>query len=423
MKFDRTYFSLLITKKKSKQVTSLYASMVMGIAVGIGVSVFNTRVLGKEQYGDLKFLQNLFLFIVTFLTLGLFVSGARIIAQKKYDDVKKKIIGIIILLGAVVSIIMIICLFIFSFFEEKIFDNNLGNIIRIISPLLFVFPFQQCLNQILTGDNKIYSLSIYRIAPKVLYLLTAVSFNLVFKLTLLNSLIIQLVSFGIVIIFLLIKIHPEFKEIKKSYKIIWQENKTYGLHIYIGLLFGVATSRLGGIAIGYYLNNTSVGYFSLANTITMPLMLIPNVVGTTFYKDFANRNSISKKATTVTIILSISVLIFFLLIVKKIILLLYSSEYSAVVSLAYLVSIGCIFHGFGDYINRFIGAHGIGKYNRNAAICVGISNIVGYIILIKLFGVKGAVITKVFSGIIYFGMMVYYYKKLIHDIELNMIKK
>jgi len=397
-------------KKKAKQIGSLYTSMVLGIIFGIGVSVINTRLLGPEQYGNLKFLQNLFSFVVTFLTLGVFVSGSRLLALKKNEAIKHQLIGNLLILSSAVSVALIIGLFIFSFFEEQIFHNELGRIIRIFSPLLFVFPFQLCLQNIMQGDNRIYELSFFRIAPRILYIIGAISFNYFVPLSLTSALGIQLLVLALIILVMIIRFKPKFVNIKKNLSIIWQENKTYGFQVYIGFLTGVASANLGGLSIGYFIDNTNVGFYSLALTTTMPLTMIPNAVGTTFFKDFANRDSIPKKATVVTIALSIGALIFFLLIIKKVILLLYSSEYSAVVPLAYLVSIGFVFHGFGDYINRFLGAHGKGKKLRNGAFTVGIFNIVGYLLLVYLLGVKGAAITKMISGLIYWAMMYHFYK-------------
>lgn len=76
-----------------------------------------------------------------------------------------------------------------------------------------------------------------------------------------------------------------------------------------------------------------------------------------------------------------------------------------------MVSIGSFFHGFGDYIGKFLGAHGKGKEKRNGAFAVGVSNILGYSFLVYYFGVKGAAITKILSSFIYFAMMVFYYNK------------
>lgn len=404
-------FKNFLEKKKAKQVSALYVSMVFGILIGIGVSVVNTRLLGPQQYGDLKFLQNLFAFIVTFLTLGIFISGSRILAQGKNENIKHQLIGTLLIFAAAISIVLIIGLFIFSFFEEKLFQNELGRIIRIFSPLLFVFPFNLCLENIMQGDNKIYELSIFRVGPKVLYILVAISFNYFVSLSLTSALAIQFLTFAVIILIMIISFKPKFNNLKKNISIIWQQNKTYGSQVYIGVLAGVASARLGGLSIGYFIDNTNVGYFSLALTVTMPLRMIPNAVGTTFFKDFANRNSIPKKATAFTLILSISALFFFVMLIKKVILLLYSSEYIAVVPLAYIVSIGSIFHGIGDYINRFLGAHGKGKELRNGAFAVGISNILGYTVLVYILGTKGAAITKMISGLIYCYMMYFFYMK------------
>ena len=397
-------------QRRTKQIISLYSSLTFGILISICVSVINTRLLGPKQYGDLKFLQNMFIFISTFLTLGIFVSGARLLASKENEKIKRQLIGSLYILASIISVVLIIIVFIFSFFEEQIFNNKLGLIIRVFSPLLFVFPFQLCLQNIMQGDNKIYALSIFNIAPRILYIIMVLVISLLTHISLTYVLGIQFLSLAILIFVMAIHFKPEFINFKKISSIIWQENKTYGLQVYIGMLVGVASAQLAGLSIGYFIDNTNVGFFSLALTSTMPLTMIPSAVGITFFKDFANSSSIPKRATLVTIILSLIGLFIFLLFIEKVILLLYTSEYLPVVSLAYLVSFGSILHGFGDYINKFLGAHGKGKALRNGAIVVGFSNIIGYIVLVRMIGVKGAAITKIISGLTYCVMMLYFYR-------------
>ncbi|MHA1344072.1 MAG: lipopolysaccharide biosynthesis protein [Promethearchaeota archaeon] len=251
----------LLGKKKVKQVSALYSSMVFGILLGIGISVINTRLLGPKQYGDLKFLQNLFGFIVPFLTLGVFVSGSRILAKRKNKKIKHQLIGSLLIFATIISMVFIIGLFIFSFFEEQVFHNELGRIIRIFSPLLYVFPFQLCLENIMQGDNKIYELSIFRIGPRVLYLLAAILFNYFVPLSLTSALAIQFIAFTIIILIMIISFKPKFFNSKKNISIIWQENKTYGLQVYFGILAGVASAKLAGLSIGYFIDNTNVGFF------------------------------------------------------------------------------------------------------------------------------------------------------------------
>lgn len=396
---------------RKKQVLSLYTAMVLGVIVGIGVSVINTRLLGPEQYGDLKFIQSLFAFAVTFLTLGFFVTGGRMLAQDKNSAISREITGSVLVIASIVSVIFSLLIFVFSFYEDAIFDNDLSNIIRLFSPFLFVFPYQLCMETILQGTNRIYELSAFRILPQLLYIMVAVLFNYIFPLSLTHALSIQFIVLGGVITVMLIRLRPRFININTVVRDIVSNNMDYGLQVYFGSIFGVASAQLGGIAIAYYIDNINVGYYSLALSITLPLALIPNVIGTTFFKEFTNTSSISIKIIISTAILSVLSLIAYYLIIKQLVVLLYSEKYLRVVQLTYPMALGSILHGFGDLINRFLGAHGRGAELRNGAIIVGIINIAGFIVLVYFFGVGGAAATKLAAGAGYCLSMYWYYSR------------
>ena len=52
-----------------------------------------------------------------------------------------------------------------------------------------------------------------------------------------------------------------------------------------------------------------------------------------------------------------------------------------------------------------MGSHGQGKLIRNGAFTVGFVNILGFTLLIYYFGIYGALLTKVISGVTYFLVM------------------
>jgi len=400
------------TPNRKKQVLSLYISMVLGVFVGVGGSVINTRILGPQQYGDLKFIQTLFAFVVVFLTLGLFVTGSRLLARDEYKDIENKLIGGIFVLASVVSLIMSTVLLIISIYYDHIFDNNLKEVIKLFIPFLFVFPFKVCLENILQGSNRIYALSVFKIMPQLCYMIVAFSINYYYvKLSLPLALAIQFSVLATVIFLMIIYLKPDFKRYKKNIGLIWTENKTYGLHVYFGSIVGVASAHLGGLVVAYFIDTIHVGYYALAFTITAPLTMIPSTVGTTFFKKFANTDKIPGKVILATLGLSSIVIGVFYFIIDDLIILLYSDEFIRVIPLAYIMAPGCIMHGFGDLFNRFLGAHGRGKDLRNTAFCVGTTNIIGFIVLIDNFGITGAASTKLISGTVYcFVLYIYYYK-------------
>ena len=400
-------------KKRVKQAGVLYISLSIGVLVGIGVSVLNTRLLGPEQYGDFKFLQSLFSFAVTFVTLGLFYSGGRLMAIEKTKPGQRQIAGGICMLAMVMSMVLFVLFFIFSYFEEKIFDNELGWYIRILSPFLFIFPFQLGLDNLLQGSNRIYQLSAFRLGPKVLYLLGILAYSYFFPFNLDHALIFHFASLGVLIFITILSLNPSLSELTGTFKRIMQENRSYGFQVFIGAVAGLASAQLGGLAIGYFIDNTNVGFFALAITASQPLAMIPNSIGTTFFRDFTGMDRIPGKVFATTVIVSLLSLAGFLLIIKQLVIFLYTEEYLAVVPIAYFVSVGSILHGLGDFFNRFLAAQGRGKEMRNANILIGICNVLGYLFLTWWIGVQGAAVTKLLAGFTYIFVMAWYYRQLV----------
>lgn len=402
---------VISTKKRVKQATVLYISLSVGVLVGIGVSVLNTRLLGPERYGDFKFLQSLFSFAVTFVTLGLFSSVGRLTALEKEKRGQRQLVGGISLLAMFMSLALFVLFFIFSYFEESLFDNDLGWYVRILSPFLLIFPFQLGLDNLLQGSNQIYQLSAFRLAPKVFYLIGILAYSFFFPFNLNHALIFHFGALGAIIMISLLSLKPDFSDLSATLRRIYLENRSYGLQVYLGTIMGVASAQLGGLAIGYFIDNTNVGFFALAITASQPLAMIPNSIGTTFFRDFASMNRIPSRILLTTILISVISLAAFLIVIKQLVVFLYTEDYLPVVPISFYVATGSTLHGLGDFYNRFLSAHGRGKDLKNSNLIIGICNILGYILLTWWIGIQGASITKLLAGAAYVLIMIWYYHR------------
>ena len=279
---------------KAKKSFTLFMTMVISVFVGIAVSILNTRFLGKEQYGDFKFILNIYAFIITFLTFGLFYTSGRIIAQINDKRNQRKVFGETITISFGISLVFMLIILVFSFIQPKLYSFNVGKELRIFLPLLMVFPVQLCLEQLLQGNNKIYSLSVFRITPKLLYIILFSVAVLIFSINTEIALLLHLVSFIIVIFIILIIQKPILSFKLKNLSKIVRENRTYGFQIYLGAITGVASHYIAGISIGYFVDNIDVGFYSLAITATLPLSMLPVSVGTTYFKQFVTMDKIPK---------------------------------------------------------------------------------------------------------------------------------
>jgi len=394
---------------KSKQIVTLYFSMILVMLLGLGISIANTRLLGVEHYGDYKFLEFLFTFVATITTMGFFMSGSRLIAQRRHDMIQPELVGGILMIAGIISLAIMAGVFVFSFFEEAIFNNKLGGTIRLFSLLLFVFPVRMCLGPIMQGKNQILKLSLYRIMLPATYLTGLLIYCHFYSVSLVAVLSIRYGAFAAVICLFIYTLKPSLRNLTQSFSIIWKENVSYGFHVHVGTLANIATAQLGGLLVGYFANNTSVGFFGLALTAATPLCMMPSVVGTTFFKHFTNTDKIPVKAMVVTTIITIASLGAFLLLIEKVVLFFYPAEFAAVIPLSRILAVGFSMHGMGEFFVHFLRAHGRGKELRNISLLIGLINIIGYPVLVYFYKASGAAFARVLVGIVYLAVIVYYY--------------
>ena len=52
------------------KIITLYGTTFISVGLGFAISIFNTRVLGKESFGDYKFIETVFRFLSSFVSVG-----------------------------------------------------------------------------------------------------------------------------------------------------------------------------------------------------------------------------------------------------------------------------------------------------------------------------------------------------------------
>ena len=107
----------------------------------------------------------------------------------------------------------------YSFFDDFFYKNKMGFIIRILSPWVIVYQLQACLENYLAGDNKIQTLSLNRTGPKLffLFLLFLIITFSTKKLDAFYFNIIQLTGMLIIYAYTIIKLKPQFNNLKNSF--------------------------------------------------------------------------------------------------------------------------------------------------------------------------------------------------------------
>lgn len=403
----------IVLSKKNYQVLILYATTLIGVLLGVLSSIVNTRFLNPKDYGDVRYVQNIINFIASLLLFGYFLSGSRLLALSKNEEYSRKIRGAMVIILAIASLVLLLgCIgcFVFHMKNPVIAHLFLVSLPVCLYPLLINY-----VNTTAQGDNHIGRLSIARLVPSLLYVPIAYLVYSNFGASSEKLIFLQWGIYSLVLIFVIVSTSPSFHGLKSVFNSLHIENKCYGIQLYIGSLIMCGTNYIAGITISMFnADNSEVGFYTLALTITGPLVMLPAIIGTTYFKQFAHQDRIPNKVMKFTIIMAGLSCLVFIIIIKPIVSFLYSEAYAPVGFYAILLAIGFSIHGVGDMINRFLGSHGQGKSIKNASIVNGLFKLFGYTVLVYIFNTIGALLTTVLCDFLYTSVLYVYYQRFVN---------
>ena len=396
--------------QQKRQVAILYGSSLLGVVLGVLCSIVNTHFLSPADYGDVRYVQNIINFVATFLLFGYFLSGARLMALSDDRDYVGRVKGMMIIVLAVACLILCIAMPVNYFLHSD--RPQVAWLFLLSMPVCFYPLFLNYIDQTAQGDNQIGLLSLARLIPYLLYVPLGYVVYSAYGATSDRMILLQWGIYCLVYFIIIIATKPLFHGLAPVWKDLNDENRKYGMQLYIGSLVMVATNYLAGISLGYFNeDNSEVGFYTLALTVTSPLTALPTIVGTTYFKRFAKQSFIPKKMIFATVCLTAVTCIAFVLLIHPVVTFLYTDRYAIVGTYASFLSVGYCIHGLGDMFNRFLCSHGQGVSVRNASIINGVFKVVGYTVLVALFNTNGAIATTIICDTIYFTCLIYYYVK------------
>ena len=395
--------------KQNKQVVFLYGSTLLGVLMGYLSSIVNTHFLNPVEYGNVRYVVNIIHFVSALLLFGYFLSGSRLLALSHHEQYSRRIRACMcVILGIAVGVLLltvVVCYFV------HLNKPEVSNLFLVALPFCANALFLNYINTTAQGDNHIIRLSVARLLPGLFYVPTAYLIYSHSGATASKMILLQNGIPFFILLAVILSTKPLFAKLSPVFQSLNEENKSYGIQLYIGSLFMVASNYLAGIFLGIFnLDNQEVGFYSLALTVTSPLATLPAIIGTTYFKKFASQSKIPDKVMKFSILLTGGTCVLFILIIKPLVSLFYSESYSIVGTYASWLAVGYSIHGLGDMINRYLGSHGEGKAIRNSSIANGTFKIIGFTFIVYLFNTNGAIATIIICDIIYLLSLVYYYR-------------
>jgi O-antigen/teichoic acid export membrane protein len=398
-----------------KQVLMLFGSNVLLILIGFGIKNIQTNELGEINYGEYTFFITFISFIALFFRFGFFISIQNLLAQNYNVEKSKNYLGAGFVITLIIGICLSLVLWIFSYFINDIFNTSIGNTLRMFAPLTIIFPFQFLFNSYSVGTNKINVNVWYSLLPKTLFLLALIicfSYN---KINLQSVVLLNLSATAIIILYYFFKLKPSFVDFRKYLGIIWKKNKKFGFQYYKGAISNQTTYKLDGLLLSAFHSTTLLGYYSLALLVTSPMLFLSKSLSKSMYKKFADYKVIPKEIFIFNTVWLIGCMVFFYFFSEFLVRILFGENFIIVAEYTFYLTFVLFFHGLsGPY--SFLTAKSKGKEMKKIAYLEAVFNIVGNLILIPIYGIKGAILASLFAKMANYFYSRYFYKKYLNTV-------
>lgn len=391
-----------------RQIILLYGCTLLGVLMGVLSSIVNTRFLAPDEYGDVRYVQNVINFLSSLLLFGYFLSGARLMALSDDRHYVARIKGTMILVLVTVCLMLVIAMPVCYYLHTG--KPAVAVLFLVSMPVCFYPLVMNYLEHTAQGDNQIVHLAMARLLPFLIYVPVGYAVYSYWGATSIRMVLLQWGIYSLVYVGIIIATRPAFDNLRPIWSKLQDENRRFGIQLYVGSLVMVSTNYLAGITLGYFnQDNSEVGFYTLALTVTAPLAALPAIIGTSYFKKFATQPGIPRKVIVATVGMTTATCLLFVLLIHPVVRWLYTDRYAAVATYAAILSVGSCIHGIGDMFNRFLCSHGQGISVRNASIANGIFKIFGYTVLVALFNTSGAIFTTLVCDVVYFACLIYYY--------------
>lgn len=419
------------SNKHLRQSITLMLWNFCSLPLGIITNIVITRYMGAKDYGDYLYIQRVFDFVFIILGLGVIqsINRAVLLAKDKGEQTIREYYGSGYLSLLLIYVIICVALYAFTIISPNIRAKGLFEIMLCVIPFSLIHYTMNYFEQVLPASNKITELIIQRYVPRIcLFVLSLALYLVVKKVDLGFSPVVVVWSIfwgtqALVYLYVFRRIKPSFANAKIRLKDIIRIDKEFGIQVYFGNLFSTAFTALMPILLSYFgEDNTGVGFYSLSLMLSQPLSFIPVVVATSHYQKFADYKSIPRKLMMTTFLISLAAMVFLWIIVTPFVKIFYTPEFTPVIYLTFISSVGTLLYGISDFFSRYLMAQGKGKSLRNSSFIVGFSTLAMSVALIPWIHETGAAIVHVGAGLIYFAIIVFYYKKCVNENTIDLVE-
>lgn len=380
-------------------VAIIYSSLVLALVFGLISSSLTARSMATTDLGQYRYLISCIAVIVSATTLGMFSSAGALLAAPGSRTFQNLVTEGANAQGWLVAASAAICVIAVFLFQSP--SGNAGQwVMAAVLSMFMAWPI--LIQEILRARGRFVSIALLNAGPSLLFILAILLFN-VSRIPLNAALCVcaYFLSQGLVVFLVRCGNGLKMKPTKVGYAFLFRRNKRLGLNVYFGTFLAALTAQSGILLLQAFRASEDVAVFSLANTLTAPLTLLPSTIGTVFFSRLPNAPGFPRHVLTFTWVTSVAITLLFCVAAPFTIHVLYGSRFESVVLPAQICAAAAVLQGVGDVYNRYYLANKDTLFLLYIAAGVCAVTVTLSIAGAVYFGVAGAAIAKIVGALTY----------------------
>jgi O-antigen/teichoic acid export membrane protein len=375
----------------------------------LGLTALIARGLDVADYGSYRYAVTFLVLGMTILQFGLPYSVARLLALEHDQAVQRNIIGV-----AMVVVVATTALGVFITGCTVLAGRTAGLDLRLllfwVSPALFVTLGQMMMLSACQGLGRISLIASQQVLPYVILVpVTALQIFVFRYYSLTAALVGYAVTFLLVLGIGFRRLGASFVDLRATWPRVRQENRRTGFPIYIGGVFGVASAQFISMWVAEFVQPDNYGQYALALAVSGPLGVLLSSIGTVIFRSSSRLSRLPTDLIVLTAGTCLVLGVVYWVATEWLLTVVFGDKYGPAVWMAQLLGIASLLVGLGDVLQRFLGAHGLGRVLGAASIATGLVGMGTSAVLLPRMATVGAIIASICAAATYVTLLAIVY--------------
>jgi O-antigen/teichoic acid export membrane protein len=415
----------LLRNDAGRQTVLLYGAQLLSMALNFGFTVIVGRAMTQEDFGVYSFcVASVLLFLSYLFEFGVFSAGGRLLAIAPGREEERRLLGALCIaglgIGALFSLVIAASGPVVEVFLDQSghADASVTGTLLAAASLAAAIPLQQLAEQACQGTNRIGALAALRLAlPIASISIVSALYAATGTLTPAPAICAYLGGNLVAACVVLAMLKPSFSLRRDDFDRIRAAVREYGFDLYAGRVVGMMSTRLDQLLIPFFVGPRRWGAYRIAQQVSEPVASVARTLATTRFKAFANarevpvafeRWNMAIVGAAAAALAGVGWFVFEIV---------FPNKYRNALPLFVPFAFATFFAGLLQPYNMFLTAHGRGRSLRNISLALGVLNLAGLYAFTRRYGLAGAAWFAVAAMAFNFALHLYYYRKLLKELE------